>query len=112
MTFRLPELAAEMSAAAAAYDPESMLDVERHLRALPDALSHVANATRVTVARAAEEWPIHGAVLELLAQVYQLQMQAAQAGAEVGPAFRRLHEADLNRHEQPRKGERKWNVPG
>ncbi len=110
-SMRFAELAAEMRAAASSYAPEDMMQVARDLARLPEALADVAHAVRVITIRAANELPVHPAVTELLAGVYDGLMKAAVASAEVAPTMRRVHEADIARHEAPRPGERLWNVP-
>ena len=108
--FEFAQIAGELSAAAARYQPESMTQVAVDLQRLPEALGNIAAALKVTVERAGAEYPLHAQVVEVLAQCHQQMAAVAEASAEVYPAFRRLHEIDLARIEQPRTNERMWDI--
>jgi hypothetical protein len=102
--------AAEMSKAAAAYTPTNMLQFGQDLEKLPDAFRDIANALRVSVQRAEEEFPVDPRVLEVLVTAVTVQNKVADLLEPAAAAFKRLHQSDLHRHEAPRVGEHLWNV--
>ncbi len=108
--FRFHEITADLHTAATAYAPEDMAQVGRDLTLLPEALSNVAQALRVTMQRMQNEFPLHPHIAEIIGQVYQLQTHTVAAAEDLIPTFRALHEADLARHEAPRVNEHMWNV--
>lgn len=105
--------AMEMERIATTYSPEGMMQVGRDFMALPDALTHIANAMKITTARADAEQPLDPRIVEIMRQVYMLQLKAAELARELGPAFRKLHDVDIQRIENPRKSrqaEAMWDV--
>ncbi|MFB7594312.1 hypothetical protein [Streptomyces sp. NPDC056160] len=105
--------AMEMERIATTYTPDSMMQVGRDLGALPEALEHVANSIKITTARADAEQPLDPNVVEILKQIYLLEMKAAQLARDLGPAFKKLHQVDIARLQNPRKGragEAMWDV--
>jgi hypothetical protein len=111
-TLKFHQSAQEMAASAQRYTPEDMQQVYRDMTRLPEALGQVAAALRIITQRAAGEWPLRPAVIEAMGAVHGLLVKASESSAQVAPAMRRMHADDLARYEQPRKGERLWNVPG
>lgn len=110
VSFLFADSAAEILAQAARYNPEDMPQFGRDISQIGEAVRNVANAIRVIVQRGQAEYPVNPKIMELLAAGYQQIHGAANALDEVGPAFRALHEHDLQRHEQPRPNEHLWNV--
>lgn len=110
MGFLFAESSAEMLAQASRYAPNDMPHFGRDITQLGSAVHNVADAIRVIVQRGQAEYPVHPRIMELLAAGYQQIHAAATALDEAGPAFRTLHESDLQRHEQPRVNEHMWNV--
>lgn len=105
--------AMELARAAAHYQPQGMLQVGADFAGLEEALRLHAEAMKVTVENADAQWPLHPNIVELMRQIHGLQLKAAELSAELGPAFRQLHDVDLARLENPRKGmagERMWDV--
>lgn len=105
--------AMELERIAATYTPDGMMQVGRDFAALPDALEHIANAMRVSTARADAEQPLDSRIVEIMQHVYQLQMKASELARELPAAFRKLHDVDISRIENPRKGrqaEAMWDV--
>ncbi|MDV6290308.1 hypothetical protein R2F25_30330 [Streptomyces sp. UP1A-1] len=103
----------ELERIASTYTPEGMMQVGRDFAALPDALEHVANAMRITTARADAEQPLDPRIVELMQNIYNLQMKASELARELAPAFRQLHAVDIERLQNPRKGahaEAEWDV--
>ncbi|GGQ81159.1 hypothetical protein [Streptomyces flaveolus] len=102
--------AMEMERIAATYTPEGMMQVGRDFAALPDALEHVANAMRITTARADQEQPLDPRIVELMQNIYNLQIRAAELARELPGAFRQLHAVDIERLQNQRANEREWDV--
>jgi hypothetical protein len=105
--------AMELERIATTYTPEGMMQVGRDFGALPDALEHIANAMKISTARADAEEPLDSRIIEIMQQVYRLQMKAAELARELPDAFRKLHAPDIERLQNPRKGreaEAQWDV--
>ncbi|MER6706603.1 hypothetical protein [Streptomyces fumanus] len=105
--------AMESARAAAHYQPTGMLQVGADFSGLEEALRLHAEAMKVTVENADAAWPLHPNIIELMRQIHGLQLKAAELASELGPAFRSLHDVDIARLENPRKGaagERMWDV--
>jgi hypothetical protein len=92
------------------YEPPMMLAVAAEYWGLPEGLTSVGEAVRQLALNTAEKYPCDQKMADLVAAVYNLLHQAAQAAAEVGPLFAKVHEDDLRRHEEPRPGEHMWNI--
>ncbi|MGW1351241.1 hypothetical protein ACWCQE_18475 [Streptomyces sp. NPDC002409] len=111
--FRFEEHAAEMQFAAMQYDPDGCMEILAMVEGLPQALAAVAHVMQILAERSDSEFPLEKEVAAGFNDIYDLLMKAA-AGAEELPAiFRRVHEQDIARHEDPRNGhdaEKGWNV--
>lgn len=102
--------ATEMARAAAAYQPTGMLQVGQDFTGLEEALRIHAEALKTTVENADANWPLHPNIVELMRQIHGLQLKAAELAGELKPAFNQLHDVDIARLENPRQGERMWDV--
>jgi hypothetical protein len=105
--------AMELARAAANYRPQGMLQVGADFAGLEEALRLHAEAMKITVENADATQPLAPQIVELMRQVHVLQLKAAELAAELTPAFRQLHDVDIARLENPRKGiagERMWDV--
>lgn len=105
--------AMELARAAAAYDPQGMLQVGQDFAGLQQACELFAEAMKVTVEHADEKQPLHPQIVEIMRQMHGLQLKAAELAKELQPAFRNLHQVDIARLENPRKGvhgEAMWDV--
>lgn len=105
--------AMELARAAANYRPTGMLQVGADFAGLEEALRLHAEAMKITVENADANQPLAPQIVELMRQVHGLQLKAAELAAELTPAFRQLHDVDIARLENPRKGiagERMWDV--
>ncbi|MDX3515911.1 hypothetical protein PV755_44640 [Streptomyces caniscabiei] len=102
--------ATEMARAAAAYQPTGMLQVGADFAGLEEALRLHAEAMKTTVENADANQPLHPNIVEIMRQIHILQLKAAELAAELTPAFRQLHDVDIARLENPRTGERMWDV--
>jgi hypothetical protein len=105
--------AMEGARAAANYDPKGMLEVGEDFAGLEEALRLHAEAMKVTVENADAKLPLDPRIIEIMRQIHQLEIKAAEMAAELKPAFEKLHDVDLSRLRNPRKGvqgERMWDV--
>jgi hypothetical protein len=105
--------AMELARAAAHYQPTGMLQVGADFAGLEEGLRLHAEAMKITVENADASQPLHPNIVELMRQIHGLQLKAAELAAELTPAFRQLHDVDIARLENPRKGvagERMWDV--
>lgn len=105
--------AMEAARAAANYQPTGMLQVGADFAGLEEALRLHAEAMKVTVENADAHQPLHPNIVELMRQIHALQLKAAELATELQPAFQSLHDVDIARLENPRKGvagERMWDV--
>lgn len=102
--------ATEMARAAAAYQPTGMLQVGQDFGGLEEALRINAEALKTTVENADANWPLHPNIVEIMRQIHGLQLKAAELATELKPAFQALHDVDIARLENPRTGERMWDV--
>lgn len=105
--------AMEMARAAAAYEPQGMLQVGQDFVGLKEAMELVAEAMKITVENADAKFPLHPQIVEIMRNMHGLALKGAEMANELQPAFRSLHQVDLARLETPRKGvagERMWDV--
>ncbi|MFG2269118.1 hypothetical protein ACGFNY_05010 [Streptomyces chartreusis] len=105
--------AMELARAAAHYQPTGMLQVGADFAGLEEALRLHAEAMKITVENADATQPLHPNIVEIMRQIHGLQLKAAELASELQPAFRSLHDVDIARLENPRKGvagERMWDV--
>ncbi|WP_254710810.1 hypothetical protein [Streptomyces lunaelactis] len=111
--FNFEEQATEMQAAAMLYEPDGCMEILAMVESLPEALKMIAHVMQILAERSDTEFPLEKEVANGFNDIYALLAKAA-AGAEELPAiFRRVHEQDIARHEDPRNGpeaEKGWNV--
>ena len=108
--FPLAAVAAEMTAAAAAHEPQGMLQVANELDQFAEVPTNVALAARAYTLRLQSEYPIHPAVVEVIQEYCVLQAQLAEVANRIGPTFRQAHHKDLERFDSPRTNEQAWDV--
>lgn len=105
--------ASEACRAAANYSPTGMVQVGEDFIGLEEALRLNAQAMKITVENADAKFPLDPRIIETMRQIHALQLKAADLAAELKPGFEKLHDVDLNRLRNPRKGregERMWDV--
>ncbi|GGX82523.1 hypothetical protein [Streptomyces hiroshimensis] len=110
---RLSDAAEVMLQAASTFDPDVMPEFEALIKDLPDAMRTVQETLRVLAEIAHEQLPVDDRVVEEMGEGYRAMNRVIDALEEVLPVYYRLHEADIDRQNNPRKGidgERKWNV--
>jgi len=103
-------VAADMNAAAARYAPDDMWEVVRESKEWPDVPRYVALSVRSYAQRLEGDYPINQAVTDKLHELYQALAGCASIAEEIEPLLRKAHEADIDRKENARRGEEKWNV--
>lgn len=111
--FSLSSAADVMLQAATTFDPEVMAEFQQLIDDMPGAFGTIQEVLRVLAEKAAETLPVDPAVVEEIGEGYRAMGKVVQALEEVPPLYRRVHEADIERVENPRNGveaERKWNV--
>ncbi|MBT2383007.1 hypothetical protein [Streptomyces sp. ISL-11] len=89
----------------ARYEPGHMKQVAAEYEGIPDGIENVAAAVNLLQVRSNDRYPVDKAVVDAIADIHTLLMQAASAAQELMPNFRRLHAPDISRHEAPRNGE-------
>lgn len=95
------------------YEPGHMNQVAAEYEGIPDGIENIAAAINLLQVRSNDRYPVDKAVVDAIADVHQLLMNAASAAQELMPNFRRLHAPDISRHEAPRNGEESeamWDV--
>ncbi|MFI2076241.1 hypothetical protein [Streptomyces triculaminicus] len=111
--FRFEEHTAEMEVAAGSYDPDGCMEILAMVENLPEALTSIANTMRVLAERSDSEFPLEKEVADGFEEIYKAVLTAVGTAEDLGPTFRRVHEHDIARHEDPRNGpeaEKGWNV--
>ena len=76
---------------------------------MPEVLETLARAMKVRYERA-EEQPLAPVIKEMFAAVHTASLAVARAAEEIGPAIERIHERELDRHRNPRAGEKMWDI--
>lgn len=111
--FKFEDAATDMQAAAMLYEPDGCMEILAMVDGLPEALRMIAHVMQILAERSDSEFPLEKEVAGGFNDIYDLLLKAS-AGAEELPAiFRRVHEQDIARHEDPRNGaeaEKGWNV--
>ncbi|MGW2366344.1 hypothetical protein ACWCZ5_12265 [Streptomyces sp. NPDC001667] len=110
---RLSDSAEVMLQAASTFDPEVMPEFQHLIEDLPTAMEFVQETLRVLAEIAYENLPVNDRVVEEMSEGYRAMRRVVDALEEVPRVYYRVHEADIDRQENPRKGiegERKWNV--
>ncbi|MEU0646157.1 hypothetical protein [Streptomyces umbrinus] len=111
--FKFEEAAAEMENAARTYAPDGNMEVLSMIDNLPTALESIAKTFLILAERSDEEFAFEKDVATGFDDIYRTLMNAVDAAGELVPLFRRVHEQDIARHEEPRNGteaEKGWNV--
>ncbi|MFJ9195693.1 hypothetical protein [Streptomyces globisporus] len=110
---RLVAVTQDIAHVYARYEPGHMKQVAAEYEGVPAGIENIAAAISMLQTRSNEVYPVDKTVVEALATVHQLLMQAASAAQELMPSFRRLHAPDIARHEDPRngdQGEAMWDI--
>ncbi|WP_404974788.1 hypothetical protein [[Kitasatospora] papulosa] len=113
LRFHFDESAADMEAAAAAYEPGGMIHVYQTIQGMPAGIQSWANTFKILAEKSDESFPLEAEVGEALSEVFELLQKAATAAEDVQKVFETKHEQDLERLQSPRKSleaEKAWDV--
>ncbi|GAA2409808.1 hypothetical protein GCM10010433_05680 [Streptomyces pulveraceus] len=111
--FKFEEAATEMQAAAMLYEPDGCMEILAMVDGLPEALKMIAHVMQILAERSDSEFPLEKEVAAGFNDIYDLLLKASAGAEELPDIFRRVHEKDIARHEDPRNGteaEKGWNV--
>ncbi|NUL02076.1 hypothetical protein HRW07_02190 [Streptomyces lunaelactis] len=111
--FNFEEQATEMQSAAMLYEPDGCMEILAMVEGLPEALKMIAHVMQILAERSDTEFPLEKEVANGFNDIYDLLAKAAAGAEELPEIFRRVHEQDIARHEDPRNGpeaEKGWNV--
>ena len=109
---RVKDAAEEMKAALSQLGGSQvgMLTYEQGLKQLGPILAVVADGLKDMAATAEDEQPLDSSVLEFFGTIEDAARGASQVAEELPGLFRAAHEVELERLENPRRGEEKWDV--
>lgn len=113
LQFHFDESAADMEAAAAAYEPGGMIHVYQTIQGMPAGIQSWANTFKILAEKSDESFPLDAEVGEGLSEVFELLQKAASAAEDVQKTFATKHEHDLERLQSPRKSleaEKGWDI--
>lgn len=108
--FLFDSSASEMEEAANAYDPSGAMHVVNTLLGMPAALTSISNTFKILAEKSDEDFPLEKEVAEALEEVYKHLKRSVDAAEEVAEVVERVHEHDIRRHKEPRKGEPMWDT--
>ncbi|MFE7965401.1 hypothetical protein ACWDTQ_31120 [Streptomyces cellulosae] len=95
------------------YDPPHMAAFGAELRDSAPACACLAYAINQLAQRSHAAFPVHGQMVQMLVDVYAKVGTAAKLAEDIEPLFYKVHEHDIMRLEEPRKGfagEQMWNI--
>ncbi|MGQ4266441.1 hypothetical protein [Nocardiopsis changdeensis] len=109
---RVRDAAQEMQDALAALGGSAvgMLAYEQGLKELGPTLAAIADGVKTMATVAEDEQPLDGSVLEFFGTIEDAARGAAEVAEELPGLFRAAHEIELERLENPRVNEQRWDV--
>lgn len=113
LKFLFEESAAEMEAAAQAYEPGGMMHVYQTIQGMPAGIESWANTFKILAEKSDDSFPLEPEVGEALSDVFDLLRKAATAAEEVRQVFEKAHEHDIERLTAPRislEAEKTWDA--
>lgn len=87
-----------------------MLTYEQGLKQISPILGIIADGLRDMATTAEDEQPLDSSVLEFFGTIEDAARGASEVADELPGLFRAAHEVELERLENPRRGEHKWDV--
>ncbi|WP_326807857.1 hypothetical protein OHB04_18845 [Streptomyces sp. NBC_01775] len=102
--------ASEMEEAANTYDPSGAMHVVNTLLGMPAALTSISNTFKILAEKSDEDFPLEKEVAEALEDVYKHLKKAVDSAEDVAEVVEKVHEHDIRRHKEPRKGEPMWDT--
>ncbi|MDA2810362.1 hypothetical protein O4J56_06895 [Nocardiopsis sp. RSe5-2] len=107
---RVRDAAEELKSALSDFGGMGMLDYERGLKELPELFEQLAQGLDNMANRAEDEEPVDASVLNFFSVISQASRGASGVASEMPGLFRAAHETELERLENPRPNEEKWDV--
>lgn len=109
---RVKDAAEEMKAALAMLGGSQvgMLTYEQGLKQISPILGVIADGLKDMSSTAEDEQPLDPSVLEFFGTIEDAARGASEVADELPGLFRAAHEVELERLENPRRGEHKWDV--
>jgi hypothetical protein len=92
------------------WDPDEAADIEEFFAGLPDFWRNQGQTFMQLADRMGSELPIAASVRDLVSEVGAACTTIGEHAEETYSAHRTEHETELERVENPRPGEEKWNV--
>lgn len=110
-TARIIEASREMVGAAMMYNPEGMMQIGNDMASFPEVIRNVASALQGMTRQVQDgETPMHPAIVDKLKALHAELIKVAHEAEDLKPAFENLHNVDINRIRNPRKGEEMWDL--
>ena len=94
------------------WEPESAMDLDSFLAALPGLFEALAAAMASVAERLGSEFPVHPSVPEHLEEIAATVAGMGEFAAEAHAIHRIAHAAEMERIENPRPHEELWDVAG
>ncbi len=111
--WKFEEAAAEMEAAAQAYQPDDCMEILAMVQGLPQALTSISNVMKILAERSDSEFPLEKEVADQFADLHGSLMGTVAVADDMEGVFRTAHASDIARFEDPRNGyeaEKGWNI--
>lgn len=111
--WKFEEAAAEMEAAAQAYQPDDCMEILAMVQGLPQALTSISNVMKILAERSDSEFPLEKEVADQFADLHGSLMGTVAVADDMENVFRTAHASDIARFEDPRNGyeaEKGWNI--
>ncbi|MFF8580162.1 hypothetical protein ACF05R_15740 [Streptomyces albidoflavus] len=111
--WKFEEAAAEMEAAAQAYQPDDCMEILAMVKGLPEALTSISNVMKILAERSDSEFPLEKEVADQFADLHGSLMGTVAVADDMENVFRQAHASDIARFEDPRNGyeaEKGWNI--
>ncbi|RZD59940.1 hypothetical protein C0Q59_17690 [Streptomyces albidoflavus] len=111
--WKFEEAAAEMEAAAQAYQPDDCMEILAMVQGLPEALTSISNVMKILAERSDSEFPLEKEVADQFADLHGSLMGTVAVADDMENVFRTAHASDIARFEDPRNGyeaEKGWNI--
>jgi hypothetical protein len=100
---QIQEATDQIVAVVTRWEPEGMLEVIEAYRQWPDALARLVDAWVILHRKAAERYPLHPVIVELVEAVSRHQRLTAAAAEEIAPTAHALHRPEIEALADKRK---------
>jgi hypothetical protein len=92
------------------YHPESATDLDLFLQDFPQLFEHLGQAVITMASTLGEQFPVDPSLPEKLREIGASVSGMAEEAREAHGVHRNVHEAEMNRIENPRPNEQMWDV--